>query len=340
MTTETGTTNAVTADALITFLSDPHSYPDTTGKVEVRDTHMSRVFLTDRYAYKLKKAVRRDFLDYSTPEARHEHCRAEIRLNRRLAASIYLGVVPICLNQDGRLQLYGSGKPIDWLVHMKRLPQEQLLDNALSDDELTPAKLDPVMRLLARFYRESEPVDMAADRYLARLCEQLRADTDILREQVDNRQRSRIDRTTATLEQYLANEHKLLSERARRVVEGHGDLRPEHVYVGTPPAVIDCIEFSREFRINDPLDELAFLDMECRRLHNDWIGTAFIDTYCSIADDFAPHSLLAFYRSRRALLRAKLTLWHLDDHPPDPERWRHKAGEYLELAWSDCEQLV
>lgn len=327
-------------ETLVAFLSDPRSYADAPSQVEMRETHMSRVFLTDHYAYKLKKAVVMDFLDYSTPDIRRRHCEAEVRLNRRLAASIYLGVIPVCMIGSGRLQLGEPGKPIDWLVHMKRLPSRYLLDQALTDDNLTTSKLEPVIQLLARFYRESPTVPGDGDSYAATLHEQLHYNAAAIRELGDATVQQRADRIAGELAQFIDSEHKLLSDRARRIVDGHGDLRPDHVYFGKPAAVIDCIEFNRDFRLNDPLDELAFLDMECRRQNNDCIGAAFIEAYCAACDDFAPAALMAFYRGKRALLRARLTLGHLADQPAEPETWHRKAAEYLDLAWSDCKQLA
>lgn len=111
----------VTLDAKVAFLGTPEAYPDRPAHVEAIETHMSWVFLTDRYAYKLKKPVHRSFLDFSTIDARHRNCMEEVRLNRRLAPRIYLGVVPLTIDPAGRMHLNGDGPPIDWLVHMVRL---------------------------------------------------------------------------------------------------------------------------------------------------------------------------------------------------------------------------
>lgn len=113
-------------ESLVAFLSDPRSYPEAPTRIKVRETHMSRVFLTEHYAYKLKKPVTLGFLDYSTPESRRKHCEIEVRLNRRLAVSVYLGVVPVCLTADGQLQLGEPGKPVNWLVQMQRLPARDI----------------------------------------------------------------------------------------------------------------------------------------------------------------------------------------------------------------------
>lgn len=330
--------NANTAAAtLFAFLSDPRSYPQATSAVEVRDTHMSRVFLTEHFAYKLKKPVTSNFLDYSTPEIRRAHCEAEIRLNRRLAAPIYLGVVPVCLTEAGKLQLGQPGQPVDWLVQMRRLPADFLLDHVLTGQDLSLSRLEPVIHLLARFYRESPPVNLTGEEYVALLHSQILNNTRALRG-LDRQ--SPCERIAGALHGFIDSEARLLAHRARRVVDGHGDLRPEHVYFGTPPAIIDCIEFNRNFRVNDPLNEIAFLDMECRRKRNDRVGKAFADAYCEIWNDDAPEKLMAFYRAQSALLRAKLTLWHLEDYPGEAEKWLRQAHDYLNMAAAEATALT
>lgn len=325
--------------SIIAFLSDPDSYPEAPADVEVQETHMARVFLTDRHAYKLKKAISLSFLDYSTPALRREYCEAEIRLNRRLAPSVYLGVVPVCIGDSGRLQLDGPGNPVDWLVKMERLPARYLLDQALTEENVTAAQLEAVSRLLARFYRDAAPLDVPGDRYTANLRKRISDNVHALQEILTPHARQRLDNIAASLNGFIDGERELFSERARRIIDGHGDLRPEHVYFGTPPAVIDCIEFNRDFRANDPIDEIAFLDMECRRKQNRWAGAVFLDAYCTICDDCATQPLMSFYRGHRALLRAKLALWHLEDYPDEPAKWYRKADEYLAVALDECSRL-
>jgi aminoglycoside phosphotransferase family enzyme len=117
------------------------------------------------------------------------------------------------------------------------------------------------------------------------------------------------------------------------LVEGHGDLRPEHICVGREPAIIDCLEFDRDLRVLDPADELAFLGLECERLDAPWVGQWFLDAYIEVTGDVPPPPLLDFYRSYRALRRARIAANHLDDpHVRDPERFAARARQYLERA--------
>jgi aminoglycoside phosphotransferase family enzyme len=119
-----------------------------------------------------------------------------------------------------------------------------------------------------------------------------------------------------------------------RIVEGHGDLRPEHVCLGPEPLFIDCLEFNRDWRVLDPADELAYLAMECEHAGAPWIGEVVFETYREATGDNPPLPLVRFYKAYRATVRAKLSAWHLKDHPDpaDQGKWIARAQRYLELA--------
>lgn len=132
------------------------------------------------------------------------------------------------------------------------------------------------------------------------------------------------------------DEHEpLLSARvaAGRVLEGHGDLRPEHICLVEPPAVIDCLEFNDAFRALDVADELAFLALECERLGAAALGMRLFTDCTAALDDRVPAVLFDFYAAGRALLRAKLAAWHLADVPAElHDKWSARVREYLGLA--------
>lgn len=327
-------THATALDARVAFLCRRESYPDHPERVEPVETHMAWVFLAGEHAYKMKKPVRYPFLDFSTLEAREEDCRREVRLNRRLAPEVYLGVVPLTREPTGRLALNGPGEPVEWLVVMRRLPRSRLLDQSLKRGTVDRGDLKPVARLLARFYRDARREPVAAAEYVRRIERELYETLDELGVEEFGLERERLGGVRTRLLGRLDEHRPLLAARARggHVVEGHGDLRPEHVYLGPPPAVIDCLEFRREFRVLDPADELAFLSMECRRLGAPWVGDVFFEEYTSATEDAPPAELVDFYASRRACIRAKLAAWHSREDGYDTRRWLGQAENYLELA--------
>src|SRR5690606_21991313 len=115
--------------------------------------------------------------------------------------------------------------------------------------------------------------------------------------------------------------------------EAHGDLRPEHICLTPEPVFIDCLEFKREFRLLDPVDELSFLALECEHAGAAFVGDIVFDTYRHATQDHPPEELICFYKSYRASLRAKLAIWHLKDSPiQQRSKWTYRAKEYLQLA--------
>ena len=132
----------------------------------------------------------------------------------------------------------------------------------------------------------------------------------------------------------LDRDAALFDERVRlgRIVEGHGDLRPEHVYLEPKPVVIDCLEFDRDLRLLDPIDELAFLALECERLGAAEIGASLLRGYTRSSGDRPDPKLVRFYRHYRAYRRARIAVWRLRDPAADTDRWRRRALYYLNIA--------
>lgn len=320
-------------DAKVAFLRDPSAYADDAGTVEAIETHMSWVFLTGRRAYKLKKPVRYDYLDFTTLAARERNAREEVRLNRRLSQGVYLGVRRLTHETDGRLAIDGRGETVDWLVHMRRLPRERMLDALAHEGRLAPGDVRPVADLLADFYARAATIDMEPGTYRERLRANLRAHRAALLDPDWGLAPDLVRAGLDEAERLLDREPALFAARAGRIVEGHGDLRPEHVCLESPPVVFDCLEFNREFRLVDPADELAALGMECERLEVGFVGDELLYAYAQRTGDGPPPELIDFYRTGRAALRAKLAIWHLRElAPPAWERWRALARAYLRLA--------
>ena len=263
-----------TLEAKVSFLSRPGSYPDPPRKVEPIETHMSWVFLTDRHAYKLKKPVRHDFLDFSSLAARKADCEAELRLNRRLAPNVYLGTVAMTFDDKGDLSLDAEGRVVDWLVKMRRLPRDKMLDQAIKAGTVDQADIRKVAEALAQFYIGAVPVEISPADYRARLQRDIRDNEAALLDTEYGLPKAQIRAAASTLQMCLDQAPDLFDRRVQeaRIIEAHGDLRAEHVCLNRHPVFIDCLEFKRDFRVLDPLDELSFLALDCTRLGARWIG--------------------------------------------------------------------
>jgi uncharacterized protein len=322
---------------LLAFLSDPASYPGEHGPVERIETHMAYVFLTDRFAWKLKKPVRYAFLDFSTEPLRRAVCEAEVRLNRRLAPDTYIGVVPVLRDAAGRLHIGdgASSAAVDWLVQMRRLPRDRMLDHVIRSGGPTKADIAALGALLVRFYHAAPVEELTPDAYIRQLTANIREDIGELTGRADHLPFELIRATGRALRKTMVRRADMFRARAlaHRIVEAHGDLRPEHVCLIDPPVIIDCLEFRRDFRLLDPVDELAFLGMECERLGAPWIGQTLLQQYRDATGDDAPAALVDFYAAMRATLRAKLAIWHVQNGDPDAaDHWTAASHEYLSLA--------
>lgn len=321
----------------VAYLRRPESYPDPAERVEAIETHISWVFLAGEHVYKLKKPVRYSYLDFRTLDARHHDCLEEVRLNRRLAREIYLGAVPLVELGDGSLSLTGEGCIVDWLVHMKRLPAVRMLDTLICAGELHPETLAPLAGLLADFYRQLAPVEITGGEYRQRFADDIAENRRELTNPFFLLPAKRAEAVCDAQQTFLRQHAQMLDARVNlgKVIEGHGDLRPEHVCLTTPPVVIDCLEFNRGFRILDAVDELAYLAMECERLGAAWVRDELLSNYSRITGDHPPQELVHFHASFRAALRAKIAVWHnLDDGAPDTGKWIRRALDYLALAES------
>jgi aminoglycoside phosphotransferase family enzyme len=296
---------------------------------------MSLVFLTDRYAWKLKKPVREAYLDFSTLESRRADCEAEVRLNRRLAPDVYLGAVPLTLDAAGRMQLGGQGEVIDWLVHMRRLPEARMLDVLIATRSVDPAGADQLGRRLAAFYRQADRRPLPPIDYCERLAADLDASAQELRLPQYGLPLDAVDWVHSQARAVLEQQAGAVGSRGAQLVDAHGDLRPEHVCLCPEPVIIDCLEFSADFRLLDPVSELAYLALECARLGAGWVGERILRVYQATTGDAPPPWLVAFYKRQHALTRAKIAVWHLRDAgQPERTSWIAKAGDYLRCARS------
>lgn len=336
-------------DELIAGLSRGDAYPHPTAPVEpgppieprppieVVQTHISVVFLAGDRAYKIKKPVDLGFLDFTTLEKRRADCEAEVRLNRRLAPEVYLGVVPVVRAADGSLSIGGDGEPegevVEWAVAMHRLPAGRTLEALLERGELGTDLLAEVGRRLAAFHervaRGSEIDRWGRFEVVAGNARENFEQTErFVGSTVSAPVRRRLEALT---ERELAIHRGLIEERARRGAtrDTHGDLHLDHVYSlpgREPPAdlpIIDCIEFNRRFRYADPVSDAAFLVMDLAFHGRDDLGEAFAAAYFEASGDAEGETLMPHYVAYRAVTRGKVESFTIgEDEVPAGQRWR------------------
>lgn len=325
----------VSFEEKLVFLGSPATYTELTVPVDMKETHMSCVFLAGDTVLKLKKPVKYPFLDFSTIAARELNCREEIRLNRRLAPDTYIGVVALTLEPDGKLALNGEGEVVDWLVKMRRLPADRMLENAIKNGTVTRIEVEAVADHLAAFYERTAPAKLTPQEYLSGIVNELAVNEEVLTMPGFDLPRATLSTVLKSTQNFVARDSRMLLDRVEngRITEGHGDLRPQHVCLVDPPVIIDCLEFNHSLRLIDPFDELVYLGLECELLGASWIGKLLI-ARCADALGGAPDDrLLAFYAAFRASLRARLALAHLlEPELRQPEKWVPRARQYLTIA--------
>ncbi len=304
-------------DDVIAALADASIYPEYEGRagsprdwpLEHIQTTISHVFLTESFAYKLKKPLRLDFLDYSTCEQRRRFCELEVELNRRLAPDIYLGVVSAGV-ENGRLRLE-RGEPVEYAVKMRRLPANRMMDVMLERGEVTRAMVEAVAERVAAFHataRTGGEVDEGGSPAT------IRGNWD-----------ENISETTPFVDQVISRErfgairdwaYGFMEERERlfagRIAGGyirdcHGDLHSRNICIADEDIYIyDCIEFNHRFRYSDIAAEVAFLAMDLDYHNSPELGSHFVHHYAQLAGDTEMAELLDFYRCYRAFVRGKV----------------------------------
>jgi len=321
--------------AVLAFLADPASYPERPPRVEAIETHMSRVFLAGDRVYKLKKPIRLSFVDFSTLEARRRNCDREFALNQELAPGVYLGVVPLVRARDGKLTIDGDGATVEWLLVMRRLRRDRLLNEVIAQGDLKAADIDRLCDVLASFYARTPRIECSPAALIAWWNDSIDLVEKSLTDPLFNLPTADVARLVAALRQFIGHDSSLILARlaAGRILDGHGDLRPEHVHLGPQILLIDRLEFDDRLRWTDPFDEVGFLALECEMLGAKWAGELLVHGLCKRLGETPPIRLLRFYRCYRAALRARLSIEHLRDPAPrTPERWPRQARAYLGLA--------
>jgi len=317
---------------IIEGLSRPGAYPYPVERVEVRQTHISVVFLAGDRAFKVKKPVTFPFLDYGTPELRRHYCEEEVRLNRRWAPDVYLGVVPVT-ERGGRLSFGGEGEVVEHAVEMLRLPDEVSLRELVRAGRIDRALIEEAGRRIAGFHARAERFPADFDAVARNVRENLEVGRPAFRGRLSARIESELERLRPLLER-------------RPACDAHGDLRLEHVYHfpgRAPPGdwiAIDGIEFNERFRRVDPVADMAFLHMDLIAHERRDLAGAFADAYFRASGDDEGRALLDFYTSYRAAVRGKVQgLRSLGEEVPadERERARRRARAFWLLALSELE---
>jgi hypothetical protein len=310
-------------------MMEPAFYPKPPDQVTHKETHISHLFFAGDLVYKVKKAVRFSFLDYSTLAKRRYYLQQELQLNRQLAPSVYLGVMPIVCDESG-WRLGGWAEPKEYTLVMRRLPEKRMLPFLLEIQQVTPAMMRDLGEHLAKFHATAEKAHaLDPTAYLSILEDRWNGNlTDIAPFLETLADREALKAIKSFGAEFVRVRRDLLIQRARQgwIRDVHGDLHAEHIcFAPEGIQIFDCIEFSANLRCCDLASEIAFLLMDLTVRGRGSLREPLIKGYRELLKDSEMPILLPFYECYRALVRAKVNALRLG-------KWNEDASRYFRYA--------
>ncbi len=338
---------------IVDALLKPEAYPHKVERVELIQTHISFVFLTGEYVYKVKKPVDFGFLDFTTLEKRKFYCEEEIRVNKAMAGDIYLGVVPIT-EEDGKIRVEGGGRVVEYAVKMVQLPQQAIMSKMLSRGDVHSKDIEDISRIVADFHSKANR-GKEIDRYGS--YEQVVANWEQNFEQTVNLKGKYVDeeefeKLKAKVMGFLRENRKLFDRRVEqgKIRECHGDLHSGNIFIVREAGklykkgiyIFDAIEFFKGFSCSDILADIAFLAMDLDFHGRGDFAELFVKRYLEFSGEKSEPELLNFYKCYRAYVRMKVNGFKLFDEnvgEEEKQECAHLVSEYFSLASAYAEQF-
>jgi aminoglycoside phosphotransferase family enzyme len=300
---------------IVEALLQPEAYPGNPGKIELIQTHISFVFLTEKYVYKMKKAVNFGFLDFSTLAKRHSNCLKELEINRRLCPTIYLEVLPITSSIG--VKVGGEGEAVEYVLKMRRLPQECIMTLLIKEGKVDKKTVDDIAKIVADFHAKAltsaEISEFGSQKIIKTNWDENFAQTKKYVGQTITK--TQFEEMKTKIDDFMTNNKTLLESRVAngRIRDCHGDLHSGNIFITEDICIFDAIEFNDRFRYSDVAADVAFLAMDLDFQRRSDLADHFINKYIEYSKDKQPTQLLAFYKCYRAYVRGKVISFKLDD---------------------------
>ena len=327
-----------TQKEVVEALLKPDAYEEDPGKIELVQTHISFVFLTKDFAYKVKKSVDFGFVDFKTLEKRRFFCEKELQLNKRLCGDLYLEVVSINKAAD-KIKIKGAGETIEYAVKMRRIPQERMLSKLFERNEVDKQLIDRIAKIIAEFHSKAETnPQISKFGSLSLIGTNWKENFDQSEEFIGK---------TITKEDFQLIREKVTEFMTRnaaifekRIAEGkirdcHGDIHSGNIFVTDRIYIFDAIEFNDRFRYSDVASDIAFLAMDLDFKERGDLSNFLADKYVEYSGDQGVRMLLTFYKCYRACVRGKVVSFKLND-PSINEKEKvlatQEASAYFKLA--------
>jgi len=322
---------------VVEALMKPEAYDEEPGKIELTQTHISFVFLTRNFVYKVKKAVDLGFLDFTTLEKRRFFCEKELELNRRLCGGMYLEVVPI--NKLNIIKIKGEGQTVEYAVKMKRMPQEKMMNKLLEENKVDNKLIDEIAKIIAEFHSKAETNRRISEfGSLAIIETNWKENFDQTREFVGKKiSIEDFKLIRERIEDFMKRNVPFFEKRMAegRVRDCHGDIHSGNIFVTDRIYIFDAIEFNERFRYSDVASDIAFLAMDLDFKERTDLSNFFVERYVKYSGDQELTKLLPFYKCYRAFVRGKVTSFKLKDPSISIEEKKaatKEAKAYFKLA--------
>lgn len=304
--------NPTTGFNLIKALSNAKAYQHEVSAISVIETHISWVLLTGSYAYKIKKPVNFGFLDFSTLDQRRFFCYEELRLNKRLAADLYLAVVPITGTQDDA-KMEGTGEILDYAVKMRQFPAELTLCELATNKQLSTAEIDQLSKIMAMFHQNIAIANLASPYGYSDDIHYWFKDNfaPIKALLTDTKQQLQLQALENWGNQEWFTKGEVMTQRKQQgfVRECHGDLHLSNMtLINGKVTLFDCLEFNPQLRWIDVINEVAFVVMDLLHVQEEQLAFRLLNRYLQLTGDYQGVALLRYYLIYRALVSAKVAL--------------------------------
>jgi aminoglycoside phosphotransferase family enzyme len=300
---------------VVDALMKPEAYDEDPGSIELVQTHISFVFLTKRFVYKVKKAVDFGFLDFTTLEKRRFFCEKELELNRRLCGDMYVEVVPI--NKADAIKIKGAGETVEYAVKMKRIPQERMMSRLLEENKVDDRLVDRIAKILAEFHSKAETNRRISEFGSLAIIETNWKENYDQTEEFIGKTISKEDFESIRnrINNFMRRNASVFEKRvtAGKVRDCHGDIHSGNIFITNGIYIFDAIEFNERFRYSDVAADMAFLAMDLDFRGRVDLSNFFVERYVEYSDDQELMRLLPFYKCYRAYVRGKVTSFKLED---------------------------
>ncbi len=335
----------LTQDSIIKALMKPETYDEESGRIETIQTHISVVFLTKNFVYKLKKPVNFGFVDFSTLEKRRFYCQKELELNKRLCGDMYLEVVPVNKSAS-TIKIGGQGETVEYVLKMKRMPKEKIMTRLLEEGKVDKKLVNEIAKIIAEFHNKAETNShiskIGSLTTIKENCEENFEQTkNVIGKTISPADYKLI---TKKVRVFLKNNTGLFEKRIAegKIRDCHGDIHSGNIFIADKVFIFDAIEFNERFRFCDVASDIGFLAMDLDFKGEADLSKFLMQKYAEFSGDGDLDEILLFYKCYRAYVRGKVVGFRLADpnvSAKEKEDAAKEAKAYFKLAASYAKKL-